>query len=256
MGHERESVLPKTQKWRTIVQQIGSVPVSETSRNTIQNVREQFRRLTQDEGVFGAFQFLVNLAVASRNDNPLAWLQENGIELPENPTAFAFARAINAYVSPQRSSLEYSEIAQKAASDAISSWYSQNQPKMASLFESLEDPFEVWRKAGDGAGFCELSRLFFANLTHRYLEYFLEREASEALDGIDERNEFGQQLEKHVDTISLHAFESAKITQSFAAGWFNNHAREGVPSKERIRGFLSLALGKMRDELQREGDEE
>ena len=256
MGHERESVLPKTQKWRTIVQQIGIVPVSETSRNTIQNVRTRFRRLFQDEGVFGAYHFLVNLAVASREENPLAWLQEIGIELPDKPTALSLSKAVNTYIAPHRVSLEYSELAQKAAGDAIAGWCSQNQPAMPHLFESLEDPFEVWRGAGNGKGFCELSRLFFANLTQRYLEYFLTREASAVLPGIAERDEFEQRLQEHIDAISLHAFESAKITQSFAAGWFNKHAKDGVPSEEQVKGFMSVAFGKMRDELQREDLEE
>ena len=256
MGHERESALPRTQRWRAIVQQIGNVPVSETSRNTLQNVRTRFRHLFQDEGVFGAYQFLVILAVASREENPFAWLQEMGIELPDSPTALSLAKAIDTYVEPRRVSLEYSELAQKAASDAIAGWYSQNQPTMTHLFESLEDPYEVWRKAGNARGFCELSRLFFANLTHRYLEYFLCREASAVLPGVAERDMFEQRLQEHIDAISLHAFESAKITQSFAAGWFNKHAREGIPSEETVKGFMSIALGKMREELQREDVEE
>ena len=37
---------------------------------------------------------------------------------------------------------------------------------------------------------------------------------------------------------------------------FNKHAKEGVPSEKEIEGFLSFAFGKMRDELQREGDKE
>ena len=65
---------------------------------------------------------------------------------------------------------------------------------------------------------------------------------------------FKQELEKYVEGISLHAFETAKITQSFAAGWFNKHSKEGVPSEKEIEGFLSIALGKMRDELQRGSD--
>ena len=64
MGHLRISVLPKTQKWRDIVQQIAEMHVSETkvadiAQQTIQNVRSQFSHIMQDNGVLGAFQFLV-----------------------------------------------------------------------------------------------------------------------------------------------------------------------------------------------------
>ena len=255
MGHKRIGVLPTSQRWQDIAQLIAGehrsdAEVADIAQKTIQNVRSRFRHIEQDNGVLGTFQFLVNLAIASREEDPQAWLLDIGIKLPDDPTPLAFAKAVNAYVAPKKDSLEYGEIAQKAASDAISIWYHQNQPTTRSLFESLEDPFEVWRKAGNGAGFCQLSRLFFAKFTQRYLAYFLDREASAAL------GDFSQQLERHVDTISLHAFETAKITQSFAAGWFNKHAKGGVPSEEEIQGFLSIALGKMRDELQREGDGE
>ncbi len=255
MGHIRIGVLPKSQQWQDIVQQIAGSYVSETevadiAQQTIQNVRSQFRHIIRDNGVLAAFQFLVNLAVASREENPQVWLLDIGIELPDNPTPISFAKAVSAWIKPNRDSFEYGEIAQQAAGDAISNWYRENQPTTGSLFSSLKDPFEVWRKAGNGAGFCELSRLFIAKFTQRYLAYFLDREAAAAL------GDFSQQLEKHVDTISLHAFETAKITESFAAGWFNKHVKEGVPSEKEIEGFLSFAFGKMRDELQREGDRE
>ena len=261
MGHKRIGILPSSQKWQEIAQliageHISDAEVADIAQKTIQNVRSRFRHIEQDDGVLGTFQFLVNLAIASRKEDPQAWLLDLGIELPDNPTPLSFAKAVNAYVAPKRDSLEYGEIAQKAASDAISIWYHQNQPTTRSLFESLGDPFEVWRKAGSGAGFCELSRLFFAKFTQRYLEYFLERAASTGLESVDERIQFKQQLAKHVDNISLHAFESAKITQSFAAGWFNKRVKGDVPGAKEIEGFLSVAFGKMRDALQREDDKE
>ena len=261
MGHVRMSLLPTSQKWRNITQQIAGMQVSDTevadiAQQTIQNVRNRFRHIMQDSGVLVTFQFLVNLAIASREENPQERLLDIGIDLPDSPTPLSVTEAVNAYVAPKRASFEYSEIAQKAAGDAISIWYRENQTQTLSLFEPLEDPFEVWRKAGNGAGFCELSRLFFAKFTQRYLEYFLEREASAALGDINKRIEFEQRLEEHVDSISVHAFETAEIIQRFAAGWFNKYATEGVPSEEEIEDFLSYAFAKIRDALQREDDKE
>ena len=97
-----------------------------------------------------------------------------------------------------------------------------------------------------------MARLFFANFTERYLNYFLEREASAVLPGLQERDDFFDLLEQHIDDISDHAFETARIAQSFAAGWYNNHAREEMPSNEEIERFLAVAFGKIREELMRE----
>ena len=124
----------------------------------------------------------------------------------------------------------------------------------ASLFTDPGDPREIWQRADNGAGFCEVSRLFFSKFTERYLNYFLEREASASMASISDRDRLATQLREHIDGVSRFAFETSRITQSFAAGWFNNHARDRYPSKDESRGFLSFAFGKMREELKREAD--
>ena len=146
MGHRRTGLLPTNQKWQDIARQIAGADISDAevadiAQKTIHNVKSRFRYIEEDNGVLGTFQFLVNLAIASREENPQDWLLNMGIELPDNPTPLSFAKAISAYVEPKKKSLEYSEIAQKAAGDATSIWYHQNQPTTVSLFESLEDPY-------------------------------------------------------------------------------------------------------------------
>jgi len=97
-----------------------------------------------------------------------------------------------------------------------------------------------------------VARLFFAKFTERYLNYFLDREASAVLPNASERDRLASQLQQHVDGVSKYAFETSRITQSFAAGWFNLHARQRTPSKDELESFLSVAFGKMREELIRE----
>lgn len=258
MGHERVGILPKTQRWTDLVQKIAGmyispVSISDIARQTIKNIRSRFRHITQDNGVKATFQFLVVFAAASRSDNPREQLLAIGLDLPDTITPLSLARAIRSWVDTRKESLEYSEIAQSAAIDTISIWYKKHNLNELRLFKEIEDPFDVWRKAGTGAGFCELARIFFAKFTERYLNYFLEREASGALRNLYERELFSKQLQEHMEEVSQHAFETAKITQSFAAGWFNKHTRKGFPNEQEIESFLSLAFGKIREELYREG---
>lgn len=275
MGHERVGTLPKTQKWRGLVGQIAGlgrsgagsssvggpgigapvVEVADVAEQTVRNVSQQFSRAHLDAGVRAAFEFLVLLAVAGRSDNPRGILSEHGIEVPERPTALSFAKAADSWLILNQDSPEYRQMARGAVSDAISAWYRENKPPQDRLFEPPEDPFGVWRRAGNGAGFCELARLYFASFTERHLNYFLEREASAVLPGFGERDQFSERLEDHVEDISKHAFETARIAQSFAAGWFNNNTRDGVPDQEAIGRFLSIAFGKIRGDLLREDTE-
>ena len=77
----------------------------------------------------------------------------------------------------------------------------------------------------------------------------MEREASGYISNTTQRARFNEELETNIKHISQHAFETAKITQSFAAGWFNKHVKGEIPSDKDIKGFLAHAFGKMRREL-------
>lgn len=258
MGHERVGALPHTKRWRDVVAQLAESSgtkddVAAIANATLENVRTQFRKIHSDDGVVAAFQFLVALAksaserdIGERTFSPM-------INLQERPSTLRLIAELRLWVESQEGSREYSDIATKASADAISLW-SEQQSTQPSLFTSSLDALEIWRRADNGAAFCEVSRLFFSKFTERYLNYFLEREASASMASISERDDLAVQLRDHIDDVSRFAFETSRIAQSFAAGWFNNHARNRYPSMEESRGFLSVAFGKMREELQREAN--
>jgi hypothetical protein len=257
MGHERVGMLPKSYRWRKLVREIASTEgtetdVAEISRKTLENVRSRLRQVESDAGVRAAFTFLIAVSVAPKSRRPYEELKQYGIELPRESSPLAYVKSLRSWVDKNAQSREYAEIAQGAAADAIANWYKKNRTSQEALFDFPKEPLEPWRKASDGSGFCELARLFFGKFTERYLKYFLEREASSVVHNVEERDAFARNLEGHLDKISQHAFETAKITQSFAAGWFNKNAKEGLPKRRMIQSFLSFAFAKMRDELLRE----
>lgn len=259
MGHERLGTLPKTQRWQQVIEQIAKpsmtdADISDIARRTTQNIGSRLRNIQGDSGVQAAFKFLVTLSVASRSQNPQEVLYANGVKIPAAPTPLSITKAVHTQVMARTGSLEYGQIAQNAVADAVAAWHERNRDTQLSLFESPHDPFRTWKRAGTGSGFCELARLFFANFTERYLNYFLEREASAHIRDFREREQFHKKIQDHIDDISKHAFETSKIAQSFAAGWFNKHAAVGVPSDSEIEDFLFIAFGKIREELQRESD--
>jgi len=256
MGHERLGLLPNNTKWRSVVSAIADLPehdfrVDELVEKTLANVQAQYRRLHTDPAVSAAFAFIVYLSSASKADDPRQELRKIGIVLPDRPSLLAVATALQHWLSQHQDSLERSELARAATADALGSWYGFARSDQKLLFTE-DDPYRPWRNAASGAGFCELSRFFFAKLTERYLRFFLEREASSALRTLEERDRFSDELRKHIHRISEHAFETSRITQSFAAGWFNKNTRQGYPSPKEIEGFLAHAFGKMREGLSRE----
>lgn len=256
MGHERLGILPKTKPWIRVVAELTSSDyiddkVEIVAKQTLQNVQNRFTNMDGDSGVIASFKFLVTLAVSSQFDNPLSFLSDSGVDISTNASPYFIAKALYKYVESNIGSLEYGEIARAAAVDSISTWHDKNSQQLR-MFDTDQNSIETWRGTGRGDGFCEISRVFFAKTTERYLNYFLERALSASVKTLEDRESLRMQLSEHVDIASKHAFETAKITQSFAAGWFSKHANQKMPSDGEIYAFLRIAFGKLREELRRE----
>ena len=256
MGHERVGALPRTKRWQDVVGGIAYAAavdgdVRGLADTTLENVRSRLLAVHGDTGFVASFQFLLGLALSASPGVDRASLGELAVDLDTNPSPLKLASALGQYVTHYRQSAEYAEIARKAAVDVISVWTEQ-QTRQLSFTGEHEQASEVWRRASDGRGFCEVARLFFGKFVERYLNYFIGREASSHLANTEDRERLARRLGDHVDDVSHHAFETARITQSFAAGWFNRYAREGMPSVDVISGFLSHQVGKLREELHRE----
>lgn len=247
MGHERLGTLPKTRKWQAIVSdvasgEVGTSDVSHVAAATLNALGERYAHLATDDSIQTAFAFLVELA----RDAKAPASKQNLAD--RNP--LALVSELLARTRFTAGSLEVRELANRAAADAIAAWYAEKSIQ-AELFGELS-PRNRWRNLGTGAGFCELSRQYFSKLTERYLAYFLEREISAALPNLAARNDFQRRLQEHIGDVSRHSFETAKITQSFAAGWFNKNVMQDLPNDVEVRRFLSYAFSKLREDLRRE----
>ena len=248
MGHERIGVLPKTKRWRVIVAEIAAADappsdVPEIARHTLNALGSRYVDLASDATVEAAFGFLVDMARTAAGKQAVADMATK--------SPLSFVADLGRRLGATDGSLETAEIVRRAAADAIATWGRDNATTQSEMFadSALGNP---WRGLGTGAGFCELSRLFFSRLTERYLNYFLDREASAALPNLRAREQFRRQLQAHLGEVSKHSFETAKITQSFAAGWFNKNVATNQPTREQIRRFLSYAFAKLREDLRRE----
>lgn len=257
MGHKRYGYLPKSKIWREIVNSLGdyslgNAEISSIAQNTLRNVQDRYSSFSNDPSIGAAFEYLVHVSLAFKQENPLKYLKEKNILEKEEISLIKVARGALTYKKDEVNSHEYQTFARQAAIDAINNWYGDNIERGRNLFNENVDPASVFNKASNGRGFCELSRLYFSKLTERYLKYFLEREASIKITNLNQRIKFTREIEKRINDISLHAFEASKITQSFAAGWFNRNVKNELPQTKEIKYFLRRSFGKMKSELLRE----
>jgi len=255
MGHERLGSLPQTRRWRTIVDDISrsqGYDVAELANKTLGNVRTRFNNLHTDTGVQAAFGYLASLATSDLP--PTTGVSSPTTGLDGNPSPVRITKNLSDWVSQHASSQEYAEMACRAGADTILEW-TKTRTAQALLFEEGGSAPRIWSESANAEGFCQVARSFFAHFTERYLRYFLEREASAQLSSFEARERFAVSLHSHIQDVSRKAFGMSKITQSFAAGWFNNHARESRPSDAEIRAFLATAFGKLQEEIHREATE-
>ncbi len=259
MGHERVGILPKSKKWREIVIDIvdfdsDKPEITPIVQKTLEGVRNQFDNLQYDKSVFEIFKFLILLSISGKRENQKEFLSSLDINIPKNQSALGLAKSLNKYLESQGvNSKEFESLAKSSAFDTIADWYEKSSTNQFLLFDK-QNISDVWSTAADGRGFCELSRIYFSNLVERYLKYFVEREASSKMPFFKDRNSLNSQLEKHIDQISKHAFETTKITQSYSAGWFNKHTKDKVPSDRLIKNYIGYSLGKIKGELLRESE--
>ncbi len=254
MGHERVGALPRTKRWQAIVDAISDLPgdpanVAYLAEQTLKNVSSRFHQIHTDEGVQAAFAYLISLATSHLPRS--SGLASPTTTLEGDPSPARIAKNLNDWVNQHATSREYAELACRAAADTIAEW-TRSHTRQQLLFDDSTSPRSVWAQTSNSGAFCEVARTFFSHFTERYVRYFLEREASAQLRSIETRQKFNENLHKHIDDLSRHAFETSKITQSFAAGWFNNHARTSRPTDREIEGFLAIAFGKIHEELERE----
>ena len=261
MGHLRIGGLPRTKKWRDVIAAISDVSgaggtfTDEIAEKTLDASKQILRKLPYDESVKSCFQFLVALAVSGQASDVKEAAQSLGINIEAQPTKLQLSKSLRDWLdkqSPLQGNPEFGNLARQATVDTLADWLNQHltTPQL-SLFAQSEDPYQPWRQASDGRGFCELSRTFFSNFIARYLKYFISRTASAQLQTLSARENFETAISRNVDNISQHAFETSKLVQSFSAGWFNRNAIGKMPSIAETEGFLRHSFEKIREEFRR-----
>ena len=256
MGHVRIGFLPHTRQWNAIVDQLSlydndANAVAMIADRTLDAVRKEFDGLQYDESVIKAIDYLATIVVSSRQNDQIAFLQENGYSVDENLTVFALTSNAKKLIQTEGGSLETSKLARDAAIQAVMEYYEKHSDKQLSLFQTDSNPF---KERGSGREFCELARYFFAAFTEKQIRYYIDRTASSVIGDYEKYIHFSDTLTKQSMAITEHAFEISKIMQSFAAGWFNKHALDNTPSDDSVTDFLKISFGKVREELRLEAN--
>ena len=257
MGHERIGFLPHTKQWKAIANQLsqfgdGDANIVEVINSTLDATKKLYEKMPYDESVVKAVSFIATLSFSAKQSDQIRFLNENGYFVDGQMSLFSLMESVQKYITTDDGSLETNKLARDATLQAIIDYQQRHETNQLSLFS--DQPQNVWENVGSGAAFCEMARTFFSSFTERQLNYYLERVAASCIDDYGKLDQFNRQLSTQSKAIADHAFEISKLTESFAAGWFNKNVADSLPNEKQIEGFLKMSFGKLREEFRREAD--
>jgi hypothetical protein len=208
-----------------------------------------------DEGLRQTFLLLSQVAVAARQEDFQSALRNVGIDVPTEPGVFSivagFTEAIDRHLRVTRGRTDIGEMAQMAAAECLTSVLTQ---RSRSLFgTTTAEVQDAARSCSTKAGFADLAHDFFSRFTQRYLTYHLSRELP---NHVGEGQRFSTPTEhtEFVDQLKVHCREAAIIVKEFAGGWYSKANFEGGISRTKAKGFVHVALKKIRRELEIRGE--
>ena len=255
MGHIRLGQLPRTRKWRDVVELVaGGADVPQVANATIKAAESAFSFVGNDCGYNQAVWLMTQLGLAAGQDNPLEYLRAKGVGIPDNTSlpgvVVALTEALDNHSAFNGGHSDLGELAQRALVDAV---ISRMEPKLRqqSLFnmqaEDTRQALAEFRKPNE---FGKLSREFFSRLTNECMNYFLSQTLATNL-GSGQRFPSTNQMSQFEQALGTHCKEASAIVEQFSNEWFSKHRYEeqGNISRDSVTGFASWALKKIKDEL-------
>ncbi len=259
MGHTRLGELPRTRRWDQVVELVqGKGDPAQIAAASLAAADRGFRQAADDAGVAHVVWLLTQLPLAAREPDYHHRLAELGLEVSGPPGLVelvgAFTDAVDAHMWRIGERSDFTELAQMAAAETLTAALG---PRTRTLFgASPEDTRRELAALSTTSQFGDFACRFFANLTRRYLTFFLSRELSNHVGG----NRRFANIQEHCgfdgrfrEALELHSRQASRIVEDFAGGWFSKANWEQTLTPEATRRFTAVALKKIRSEINRGG---
>lgn len=254
MGHIRLGTLPRSRKWREVVERLESdAPLDAVAAAAARASERDLSRASDDPRFQFVSSLLVRLPLLARGPGFAAELEALGIG-PNALTSVAgllsgIELAIDRNSYDLGASSDAGELAKAALLESLSV---QLRDKVPSLFEPTPQEIRsALASLASGDRFALLARDFFARLTHRSLDYYLSSELANHT-GADRRFANDAERAAFQQALAQHTVEASRIVQEFAGGWYGKTVwQKQALNQDTINGFTRYAFKKMRDELRR-----
>lgn len=256
MGHIRLGRVPKTKRWTGVFNVLSNdgLDTIELSKAVAGAAKDKYSKIQDNTAINYCFWLLVRISSASRTDNFIEELKHLKINTEDINSGLTFIQQLSTTVqneSIKRSSRSlFVEMAELSLKEVLSSNIVEESK---SLFgTSIEDIQYACRKFSTRDRFGAIAREFFSQFMCRTINFITDKEISNYV-GPDNSIQSQQQVLDFKIDLSRYCFESAKIIEEFAAGWFskNNWESNNDITEKATLPFTSYAITKIQMELEK-----
>jgi hypothetical protein len=265
MGHQRLGTIPTSRKWQDVVAEVAGGPaeeggptspatdrVADIARRALEAAEAGLQKAIDDPGLRFTFYLLTQVVLAAREPGWRGALDALGIRLSDASSAFEFTseiqRVIDDYVEARGGATDVSEIAQRAAGEAVAELAA---PHAITLFGAgLAELQEAARTLSTKAGFSDLGQRFFGRFMARFLNFYLSRVTAGKVGGDAVRQV--EDLKEFNEALRTHCLQTARIVHDFCGEWYSKTEFQRGIDINNTSGFLAVAIKKFQAELQRQ----
>ena len=259
MGHIRTGVLPKSRKWKQVISLLNSKESSteEIAAETVKAAKDFFYEKKTDSSLIFSYWLLTQITYRAKEDNYISALEKISLDISKVKNSFDFLAKVADYIrneiKKRGESFPLSEFAQLSLREVLTEYIGQQSE---SLFgTTLEDIRLACRKYSSPRQFSKIARLYFAKVFSHGLIFILSKEAPNSV-GINSKFEDVSNLSDFNSVLEAYCYQSSKIVEKFAEGWYSKKNWEGDIQELDVKGFVAVAVEKFRDELAREHKEQ
>lgn len=253
MGHIRVGRLPKTKKWTQVVEAIKADErhLSRIANATIEATGRDISSLSNEPSVYYPFFILSQIISKVDSENFVEALSELGIASRKISSTLEFINQTSEFIQKKiRKDGNPKELISEVALNSFTEVLTRvSIGETQSIFgSSFEDVRKTIRKYKSPEGFAELARIYFSSFLNRFLQYYLSRETSNLISPKHGFQNIGH-LNSFDESIKTYSFQSSKVIEDFAGGWFSKKKWLGELNENEIKSFLYVAFKKLKAEL-------
>lgn len=255
MGHIRLGQLPRTRRWRDVIDLLAAGGSPEAVASAIAHAADdRLGKIGSDPGLGYLYWLLTRLAWHSRTDEFVAALRADGIELQGEADGLRLLSRVGQFaareVRRQGQPNAISEIALRAFRETLSRVVEQ---RANTLFGTTgADVQSALREVSTPKGFSGISRQFFGTFFAGFLEFVASKETSNHV-GLTSAFANSEEAAHFETELRAFAHQSARILEEYSGDWYSKHNWLGDVDKRQAGRFVAYAVKKLRDEMKMAG---